>query len=115
MSVRDALLWVAVLPVAFMASSAFTLWALGYGAEHVRRSAGELPGNVVEWIVFAVRSVLFVASGTLIAPSHRIAVAIILGLIHLMASETPVYNRLCWLGTFLGTSASVAFFIAVAK
>jgi hypothetical protein len=101
-----------VLPVAFISSSAFTLWGMGYGAEHVRRFAGELTANIVEWTIFAVRSVIFVASGTLIAPSNRIAVAIILGLIHLKVSETPFYNRVCWLGTFLGTSATVGYLIA---
>jgi hypothetical protein len=85
---------------------------MGYGAELARRFAGELTGNAIEWIVFALRSVIFVASGTLIAPSNRIAVAIILRVIHLMVSETPFYNRICWLGTFLGTSAAVGFFIA---
>ena len=110
--IRDALLWIAVLPVAFIASSAFTLWGMGFGARYARHFAGELTGEIVEWIVFAIRSVIFVASGTLIAPSHPIVVAIILGVIHLVVSETPFYNRVCWLGTLLGTSATVAYLIA---
>ena len=85
---------------------------MGYAAQHARHFAGELTGNIVEWTVFAIRSVLFVAAGTLIAPSDHIAVAIILGVIHLIASETPFYNRVCWLGTFLGTSATVGYLIA---
>jgi hypothetical protein len=108
----DALLWITVLPVAFVSSSALTLLGIEYGAGLARRFAGELTGNAIEWIVFALRSVIFVASGTLIAPSNRTAVAIILGVIHLITSETPLYNRICWLGTFLGTSVAVAFFIA---
>jgi hypothetical protein len=83
-----------------------------FGASHTRHFAGELTGKIVEWTVFAARSVLFVASGTLIAPSNRIGVAIILGVIHLMVSEAPLYNRLCWLGTFFGTSATVGYLIA---
>ena len=85
---------------------------MGYGAKHARHFAGERTGNIVEWMVFAIRSVLFVACGTLIAPSARVAVAIILGVIHLIVSETPFYNRVCWLGTFLGTSATVGYLIA---
>ena len=115
MLIRDALLWVAVLPVAFISSSVFTLWGMGYGAKHARHFAGERTGNIVEWMVFAIRSVLFVACGTLIAPSDRIAVAIILGVIHLIVSETPSYNRVCWLGTFLGTSVTAGYLIAMAR
>ena len=115
MIVRDAILWLAVLPVAFVSSSAFTLCGMGYGARYARSFAGEVTGEIVEWIVFATRSVIFVASGTLIAPSHRIVVAIVLGVIHLIVSETPFYNRVCWLGTFLGTSATVGYLIAMAK
>src|SRR5207249_2908454 len=108
----DALLWISVLPVAFILSSALTLCGMGYGAELAHRFAGELTGNAIECIVFALRSGIFVASGTLLAPSNRTAVAIILGVIHLIMSETPLYNPICWLGTFLGTSAAVACFIA---
>ncbi len=114
MVIRDALLWLAVLPVAFVASSAFTLWGMEFGARYARSFAGQLTGEIVEWIVFAIRSVIFVALGTSIAPSSRIAVAIILGVIHLIVSETPFYNRVCWLGTFLGTSATVGYLIAIA-
>jgi hypothetical protein len=88
---------------------------MGYVARYARQLGGGLTGEIVEWIVFAIRSVIFVASGTLIAPSHRIGVAIILGVIHLIVSETPFYNRVCWLGTFLGTSAAVGYLIAMAK
>jgi hypothetical protein len=84
---------------------------MGYGAERARHFS-ELTGNIVEWIVFAVRSVIFVASGTLVAPSHRMTLAIMLGVIHLLVSETPFHNRTCWLGTFLGTSAIVGYLIA---
>ena len=115
MLIRDAFLWAAALPVAFIASSAFTLWGMGFGARYARSFAGELIGEIVEWIVFAIRSVIFVASGTLSAPSHRIVVAIILGIIHLIVSETPFYNRICWLDTFLGTSATSGYLIAMAE
>jgi len=64
------------------------------------------------WIIFAVRSVIFVAAGTLIAPSARIAVAIILGVIHALASENPINNSACRLATVLGTSGAVGYFIA---
>jgi len=88
---------------------------MGFGARYARSSGGELTGAIVEWIVFAIRSVIFVAFGTLIAPSHHILVAIVLGVIHLIVSETPFYNRICWLGTLLGTSATVGYLIAMAR
>jgi hypothetical protein len=113
MVILDALLWLAVLPVALVVSSAFTLWGMEFGARYARSFAGELTGKIIEWIVFAVRSVIFVGVGTLIAPSHRAMVAIVLGVIHLIVSETPFYNRVCWLGTFLGTSATVGYLIAM--
>jgi hypothetical protein len=113
MLILDAVLWLAVLPVALVASSAFTLWGMEFGARSARSFAGELTGKIIEWIVFAVRSVIFVGVGTLIAPSHRAMVAIVLGVIHLIVSETPFYNRVCWLGTFLGTSATVGYLIAM--
>ena len=115
MVILDALLWVAVLPAALVVSSAFTLWGMEFGARHARSFAGELTGKMIEWIVFAVRSVIFVAVGTLIAPSHRAVAAIVLGVIHLIVSETPFYNRVCWLGTFLGTSAAVGYLIAITE
>src|SRR4030095_2619171 len=79
MVILDALLWLAVLPVAFVVSSVFTLWGMGFGARYARSFAGELTGKIIEWIVFAVRSVIFVGVGTLIAPSHRTVAAIVLG------------------------------------
>src|SRR5438094_6777772 len=88
--IRDMLLWTAVLPAAFLSSSVLTLLGFEYGARPARKVAGESTGKVVEWIIFAVRSVIFVAAGTLIAPSARIAVAIILGVIHALASENPI-------------------------
>jgi hypothetical protein len=115
MVILDALLWLAVLPVAFVVSSAFTLWGMEFGVRYARSFAGEVTGNIIEWIVFAIRSVIFVGVGTLIAPSHRTVVAIVLGVIHLIVSETPFYNRVCWLGTFLGTSATVGYLIAMAR
>ena len=110
--IRDMLLWTAVLPVAFLSSSVLTLLGFEYGARPARKVAGESTGKVVEWIIFAVRSVIFVAAGTLIAPSARIAVAIILGVIHALASENPINNSACRLATVLGTSGAVAYFIA---
>ena len=115
MVIFDAFLWLAVLPVAFALSSAFTLWGMEFGARYARSFAGELTGKIIEWIVFAVRSVIFVGVGALIAPSHRTVVAIVLGVIHLIVSETPFYNRVCWLGTFLGTSAAVGYLIAMTE
>jgi hypothetical protein len=88
--IRDILLWTAVLPVAFLSSSVLTLLGFDNGARSARKVAGESTGKVVEWIIFAVRSVVFVAARTLIAPSARIAVAIILGVIHALASENPI-------------------------
>ena len=88
--IRDIFLWTAVLPVAFLSSSVLTLLGFEYGARPARKVAGESTGKVVEWIIFAVRSVVFVAARTLIAPSARIAVAIILGVIHALASENPI-------------------------
>jgi len=29
-----------------------------------------------------------------------------------MVSETPFHNRICWLGTFFGASATVGYLIA---
>ena len=110
--IRDILLWTAVLPVAFLSLSALTLLGLEYGATPARKVAGESTGKIVEWIIFAVRSVIFVAAGTLIAPSARIAVAIILGVIHALASENPINNSACRLATVLGTSGAVGYFIA---
>ncbi len=104
--IRDMLLWTAVLPVAFLSSSVLTLLGFEYGARPARKVAGESTGKVVEWIIFAVRSVIFVAAGTLIA------VAIILGVIHALASENPINNSACRLATVLGTSGAVGYFIA---
>jgi hypothetical protein len=109
---RDILLWAAVLPVAFLSSSALTLLGLEYGARPARKVAGESTGKVVEWIIFAVRSVIFVAAGTLVAPSASIAVVIILGVIHAVASENPINNPSCRLATVFGTSGAVGYFIA---
>ena len=113
MPVRDILLWAAVLPVAFLSSSVLTLLGFEYGATPVRQVAGESTGKLVEWIIFGVRSILFVAAGTLIAPSARVAVAIILGIICVVASENPINNPACRLATILGTSAAVVYFIGV--
>jgi hypothetical protein len=111
--IRDMLLWTAVLPVAFLSSSVLTLLGFEYGARPARKVAGESTGKVVEWIIFAVRSVIFVAAGTLIAPSARVvAVAIVLGVIHALASENPINNSACRLATVLGTSGAVGYFIA---
>jgi len=110
--IRDILLWIAVLPVAFLSSSALTLLGLEYGASAARKVAGESTGKVVEWIIFAVRSVIFVAAGTLIAPSASVAVVIILGVIHAVASENPINNPACRLATVLGTSGTIGYFIA---
>ena len=111
--IRDMLLWTAVLPVAFLSSSVLTLLGFEYGARPARKVAGESTGKVVEWIIFAVRSVIFVAAGTLIAPSARVvAVAIVLGVIHALASENPINNSACRLTTVLGTSGAVGYFIA---
>ena len=112
MPLRDILLWIAVLPVAFLSSSALTLLGLEYGASPARQVAGESTGKAVEWIIFAVRSVIFVAAGILIAPSASIALAIILGVIHAVASENPINNPACRLATVLGTSGTVGYFIA---
>jgi hypothetical protein len=90
--------------VAILSSSVLTLLGLEYSARPARK--------VVEWIIFAVRSVIFVAAGILIAPSASIAVAIILGVIHALASENPINNSACRLATVLGTSAAVGYFIA---
>jgi hypothetical protein len=112
---RDILLWAAVLPVAFLSSSALTLLGLEYGARPARKVAGELTGKAVKWIIFAVRSVIFVAAGTLVAPSASIAVVIILGVIHAVASENPLNNPTCRLATVFGTSGAVGYFIAALR
>jgi hypothetical protein len=103
------------LPVAFLSSSLLTLLGVEYGASHARQVAGESTGNVVDWIVFAVRGVFFVAAGTLIAPSAQIAVAIILGVVHAVASESPINNPACRLATVFGTSGAVVYFIAASE
>jgi hypothetical protein len=115
MPISDIVRWVAVLPIAFISGSAITLLGMEYGAEHARRVGGDPTGYVVEWIIFAVRGVVFVAAGTLIAPSARVVVAIILGIIHVIASESPTYNRTCWVATVLGTSGVVLYFITVSQ
>lgn len=112
MPIRDILLWIAVLPVAFLSSSALTLLGLEYGASAARKVAGESTGKIVEWIIFAIRSVIFVAAGTLIAPSASVALVIILGIIHAVASENPINNPACRLATVFGTSGTVGYFIA---
>jgi len=89
-----------------------TLLGFEYGARPARKVAGESTGKVVEWIIFAVRSGIFVAAGTLIAPSARVAVAIVLGVIHALASENPINNSACRLATVLGTAGAVGYFIA---
>ena len=99
MPISDIVRWVAVLPIAFISGSALTLLGMEYGAKHARRVGGDPTGYVVEWIIFAVRGVVFVAAGALIAPPARVVVAIILGMIHVIASESPIHNRACWLAT----------------
>ena len=88
---------------------------LEYGASAAREVASESTGKVVEWIIFAVRSVIFVAAGTLIAPSASIAVVIILGVIHAVASENPIDNPTCRLATVFGTPGAVGYFIAALR
>jgi hypothetical protein len=110
--IRDILLWIAVLPVAFLSSSALTLLGLESGVSAARKVAGESTGKVVEWIIFAVRSIIFVAAGILIAPSPSIALAIILGIIHAVASENPINNPAFRLATVLGTSGTVGYYIS---
>src|SRR5438045_9044936 len=104
--IRDMLLWTAVLPVAFLSSSVLTLLGLEYGARPARKVAGESTGKVVEWIIFAVRSVIFVAAGTLIAPSASIALVIILGVIHAAASRNRINHPTCRLATVFRTSGA---------
>jgi len=110
-SITPTLLWITVLPVAFIASLAVTL-SLPYLKGLVHHAAGESAGRLVEWLVFAVRSILFVALGALVAPSARVTVAIVLAVIQTVASVTPVGNPTCRFATFLGVAGPVIYFIA---
>jgi hypothetical protein len=107
---RNILSWIAVLPVAFIASSAVTL-ALGYLGGRLRASTGESIGNVFEWFVFLIRGILFVAVGVLLAPTARLAVAIVLATIQILACVSPVGKPSCRLATVIGAAASLLYFI----
>ena len=106
------LLWIAVLPLAFIVSSAVPL-CLAFVGALIRRTAGESAGNFVEWVVFVIRGILFVAVGTLIAPSAHIIVAIVLAAIQTVASVSPVGKASCRLATILGAVGTLLYFIVV--
>ncbi|MEI6279976.1 MAG: hypothetical protein WCQ16_11445 [Verrucomicrobiae bacterium] len=107
---KNILLWIAVLPVAFIVSSAVPL-GLAYLGGLIRRSAGESAGNFVEWIIFVIRGVLFVTVGSLLAPSSRVIVAVVLAIVQTLACVSPVGKASCRLATILGAIAALIYFI----
>ena len=108
---KNVLLWIAVLPVAFLVSSGVTL-GLAYLGGLVRQSAGEPAGNFVEWLIFVFRGILFVVVGALLAPSARIIVAVVLAVIQTVACLSPVGKASCRLATILGAIGAVIYFTA---
>jgi hypothetical protein len=103
------LLWIAVLPVAFIVSSGVGL-GLAYLGGLVRHSAGESAGNFVEWLIFVIRGILFVAVGALLAPSARVIVAVVLAVIQTLACVSPVGKASCRLATILGAVGALIYF-----
>lgn len=106
---KNILLWIAILPVAFIVSSGVTL-GLAYLGGFVRQSAGESAGNFVEWIIFLIRGILFVAVGALLAPSACVTVAVVLAVIQTLACVSPVGKASCRLATIFGAAGALVYF-----
>ena len=101
--------WVAVLPVAFV------LWALiGYAlalrVALVRRVAGDQSGNTAMLGVFFIQGAVFVVGGALIAPSARLATAVVLGAIQLAVSWTSPGRKDCAVASAIGASLASGYF-----
>lgn len=85
----------AVLPIAFIVFSTF----MDCDGTYARQVGRELTARVFEW-GFVTRTIIF-ASGTLIAPSHRLTVTITLRAIQLMVRKTLIHiafvgRRVCY-------------------
>lgn len=101
--------WVAVLPIAFVIW-AITGYLLAACAGVVRRDSDDKSANAAMVGVFFIQGAVFVVSGTIVAPSAALAVAVVLAFIMLAVSWTSPGRKDCAVASAIGACLAAGYF-----